>query len=250
MDFIPRLRAMGEKELATHLETKKNFLLEIVEGRWHSCLLLIRSVDQNFSFPLLFFTGKMNVNPDVVDSSAAGGGYNDEEGGSMIIRELGSLKRQWNGVLQEAVYERVMGYLLECVLRTAMRPVLDADCVSESSGGEVCRIFRSFQKVKATMAAADDEAMTKLSASWVKFCALTDLLEYRSTASFIVLFSYFLRAQALTVDSLFKPSSLSEISEMLSKGKFSSFTVRSVVTKSCILYLLTPPLHHHRALRW
>ena len=94
-----------------------------------------------------------------------------------------------------------MGHLLENCLRCAMRTVLDAECIAESSGSEVCRIFRSLQKVKATLAVPDDEAMSKLSASWTKFCALTDLLEY----------------------------SLSEISEMLSKGKFSSFTGAEMV---------------------
>jgi len=48
------------------------------------------------------------------------------------------------------------------------------------------------------MYSCSDEDMTKSVGGWSKFCALSDLLEYR----------------------------LSEISEMLPKGKFTSFTVR------------------------
>ena len=191
MDFVPRLRLMGENALVVQVEAQRKLLVGIVDT-------------------------SMKINPDA-PQSAGNFGHNNEEGASALIREFGSLQCQWSGVLQDAVYERVIGHLLECVVRSCMKPVLEAgnfilsscqhifscayyiyvECISESSGGEVCRIFSSLHKLKSALNPPSDGAITNLVESWGKFTALTDLLEY----------------------------SLSDISEALPKGKFSSFTV-------------------------
>jgi hypothetical protein len=101
MDFIPRLRAMGEKALAAQVEMQKADLVKIVETR-------------------------IRINPDVIPGpSASAVAFNNEEGASALMRELDALKGQWFGVLQDAVYERIMGFLLEYILRAAMKPVLE-----------------------------------------------------------------------------------------------------------------------------
>lgn len=186
MDFIPRFRAMGEKALAVQVDTQKTDLMKIVEGR-------------------------IKINPDVISGpSVASLGFNNEEGTSVLMRELEALKGQWFSVLQDSVYERITGYLLESIFRTAMKPVLEADCISASSGSEVCRIFRTLQRAKSILHSCSEEDMVKVVGGWGKFCALADLLEYR----------------------------LSEISEMLPKGKFTSFTVSELYICNQMKYLL------------
>jgi hypothetical protein len=59
---------------------------------------------------------------------------NDEESAGLVVRHLERLMGQWQGVLQEVVYDRVIGYLLEGVLKATMRPILETDCVTESAG--------------------------------------------------------------------------------------------------------------------
>jgi hypothetical protein len=102
MDFIPRLRSMGEKALAAQVDTQRADLVKLVEGR-------------------------IRINPDVIPGQSTSTlAFNNEEGATALMRELDALKGQWFGVLQDAVYERVMGFLLEYVLRAAMKPVLEA----------------------------------------------------------------------------------------------------------------------------
>ena len=43
---------------------------------------------------------------------------------------------------------RVVGYLLEGVLRAAMQPILTSDCVTESAGGDVSRVFRTLKRIR------------------------------------------------------------------------------------------------------
>lgn len=63
-------------------------------------------------------------------------------------RHLEGLSSQWLGVLQETVYARLMGYLVEAVLRESMRPVLGAECIAEAEGAEICRVYRSLQHIR------------------------------------------------------------------------------------------------------
>jgi hypothetical protein len=69
-------------------------------------------------------------------------GMNNEEAAGILVKHMGKLKTQWQvcttllspllssliwsqSVLQESVYNRLAGFLLEVVLRRAMRPVLE-----------------------------------------------------------------------------------------------------------------------------
>lgn len=46
------------------------------------------------------------------------------------------------------MYTRLLGHLLEYVLREAMRPILLAECISESAGADVSRVYRSLQGIR------------------------------------------------------------------------------------------------------
>ena len=123
---------------------------------------------------------------------------NDEASAALIVRHLERLRGQWQGVLQDEVYERVVGHLLEGAIRALMHPVMTADRISESAGGDICRLYRVLQRAQNSFAvgSASNDNMNRAVASWVKFCVLTDLLEY----------------------------SLSEVAEWLKRRKFVSFT--------------------------
>ena len=42
----------------------------------------------------------------------------------------------------------MVGYLLEGVLRAAMQPILEADCITESAGGDIGRIFKTLKRAR------------------------------------------------------------------------------------------------------
>ena len=191
IDFIPRLRALGEQRLVKHVEEQLALLLNLLE-----------SVNIN--------TGvKKNIDM-IVDSKPSD--TNNVDTATMIVRHLESISGQWQGVLQETMYDRVMGYLFEEVLRAAIKKVLDAEYISEDAGSDINRVFKTIQKAKSIFQGVHgsidqndnhndnnfnvDNTINSLSCSWNKFCALSDLLEY----------------------------SLSEVSEALNKLKTIGFT--------------------------
>eukprot|EP00596_Hydrurales_sp_CCMP1899_P008559 CAMPEP_0119049468 /NCGR_PEP_ID=MMETSP1177-20130426/64842_1 /TAXON_ID=2985 /ORGANISM="Ochromonas sp, Strain CCMP1899" /LENGTH=658 /DNA_ID=CAMNT_0007026749 /DNA_START=596 /DNA_END=2572 /DNA_ORIENTATION=- len=221
IDFIPRIRAMGEKCLSGHVEEQRATLSELVtrinlnpandaEGRKNTSRNgLVGAVGG----ALLKNIGGLGGLGDFAARSMGGNAkekgvlstdrfltesVNDEESAGLVVRHLERLMGQWQGVLQEIVYDRVIGYLLEDVLRAVMRPILETDCVTESAGGDISRVFRTVQRARSVFIinGSDNEAVCKIVPSWSKFCALTDLLEY----------------------------SLSEVAEWLPRRKFSSFT--------------------------
>ena len=114
------------------------------------------------------------------------------------------------------MYERLMGHLLDLVLREAMKPILTADCVSEAAGAEVSRVYRSLQHIRLVFPSAeggsDNEALQRVCGSWVKFLALTDLLEF----------------------------SLSDVAEWLPRKKFATFTGSEMTALIKALFEDTP----------
>mmetsp|Transcript_21014 Transcript_21014/g.30337 ORF Transcript_21014/g.30337 Transcript_21014/m.30337 type:complete len:765 (+) Transcript_21014:80-2374(+) len=181
VDFIPRFRAMGERCLQGHVEEQKKTLLVLL-GKVRVYVAEEEEADE--------FSGGGPLGPDME-------GSNSEEAAAVLVKHMGRLKGQWQSVLQESVYNRLVGFLLEVVLRRAMRPVLEAKYISESTATDVSRVFKIIQKSRSVFSdARDDESLLTLVGSWGKFCALSDLLEF----------------------------SLSEIAEWLPRRKFSSFT--------------------------
>ena len=50
---------------------------------------------------------------------------NDAEAAMRVGKHLQRLQGQWQHILQDSVYDRLMGYLLEYVLRAVMKPVFE-----------------------------------------------------------------------------------------------------------------------------
>ena len=46
---------------------------------------------------------------------------------------------------------RVVGYLLETVLRLAIQPILEAECITECAGIDIGRIFRTLQRSRCVI---------------------------------------------------------------------------------------------------
>lgn len=166
VDFIPRLRSLGQKCLAKHTELQKSTLL--------SCLDSIR------------------LSP-LGDSGDAG---NNDEGAVRTMNHLEQLRSQWQNVLPDNVYERIMGYLVECIIRSAVAPVQAADVIAATAATDIGRIFRSLSKCKNVLLDTQEENVLRMVPSYNKFCVLTELLDY----------------------------SISEVMEWLPRKKFSSFT--------------------------
>jgi len=193
IDFIPRLRSLGEQRLVKHVEEQLTLLLNLLES--------------------------VNICTDIKKSDISietkANGINNVDTAIMIVRHLESISGQWQGVLQETMYDRVIGYLFEEVLRAAIEKVLKAEYISEDAGSDINRVFKTIQKAKyifqrgATFIDQNDSNnfmndnsynidsnINSLSSSWNKFCALSDLLEF----------------------------SLSEVTEALPKLKSTGFT--------------------------
>jgi centromere/kinetochore protein ZW10 len=133
VDFIPRFRSVGEQCLRSHLEDQRVALSS-----------LIRHV---------------HLSPDGEESGGSSSTtdgqeavvLNDEQSAERLRAHMERLSHQWLGVLQEDVYCRVMGHLLEGVLEQLMAPLLRADCISAEAGTEISRIFKAVQKIRFVM---------------------------------------------------------------------------------------------------
>jgi hypothetical protein len=221
-DFIPRFRSLGDRCLGRHLEEQRAALSELVQ-RMHISVEGDAADAPGSSAAGegigmrggllrggLALAGKLSSKLKAATalgdgSSGSARRCNDEDGAVLVRRQLERLSAQWLGVLQEAAYARLLGHLLDCVLREAMAPVLAAECIAESAGAEVSRVFRSLQQVRAIFPSSGDgrerdrdgdEALQRVCGSWRKFVALADLLEF----------------------------SLSDVADWLPRKKFAPFT--------------------------
>lgn len=122
IDLIPRFRAAGEEVLTAHLQEQKQTLLELV--------------------------GRINVSPSGESTEQRGRAVNDEEGATMLVRHMQKLSGQWQSVLQDPVYERLIGYLTESILRACMESLLQAECISETAGSDINRIFKTLLRIR------------------------------------------------------------------------------------------------------
>jgi protein transport protein DSL1/ZW10 len=166
------LRALGQKCLAKHTELEKAALLD--------CMARVRLA------PL----GEEDAR------TGATGGINCDEGAVRTMSHLEQLRGQWQNVLPDSVYERVMGYLVECVLRCAVAPVQEADVIAATAATDIGRIFRSLSKCKDVLLDAQPDNVQRMVPSYNKFVVLTDLLDF----------------------------SISDVMEWLPRKKFASFT--------------------------
>jgi hypothetical protein len=211
-DYIPRIRTMGDACMNRHLEEQQATLLELVtrirlnpEGEVPPSpageKIEVQIRPGGLLRGGLELAGRLGTKLSSVldtDAVAMDTVMNDEETAALVVRHLERLSSQWLGVLQEAVYCRLAGHLLEGVLQEVMKPLMASEFIAESSAIDITRVFRTLQRARLVFPdeSKDDESLCRICASWRKFLALTDLLEY----------------------------SLSEVAEWLPRKKFSSFT--------------------------
>jgi hypothetical protein len=134
IDFIPRFRVIGDDVLTAHLEEQKQTLDLLVQ--------------------------RININTlgDDEDTAArpTDSIINAEEGATLILKHMQKLTGQWHDVLQEPVFERLEGYLVESTLRTCMKPLLEVRCIPDKQHTHVSNIVCSqnaFQRVLALILA-------------------------------------------------------------------------------------------------
>lgn len=109
IDFIPRLRSIGEAKLAIHVEAQMSAL------------------QKNLSQVKLSTTSSNLCN----NSQAA----ND------VIRHFNQLRDHWSQVFQESMYLKLISQMYERLLQSAMAPVIEAKHISEQAKFDVHRIF-------------------------------------------------------------------------------------------------------------
>lgn len=170
IDFIPRLRKLGDQVMRNHLTQQQTILREMVKRIGISP---DRQVKKNVGASSASATGKtlgtgliadhlkskflkqssvrenenevsLNQMLDAKDEECS----NDENRASMLVDQLEKLSTQWLGVLQEVSYARFMGFLIDDVLRELMVPVLQTECITETAASEIYRIFKIMQRVK------------------------------------------------------------------------------------------------------
>lgn len=142
IDFFPRLRSIGEQVLSRHIDDAKDKIAQFV------------------------VTANINPNSDSEDDSggklsriraAAINGIkkssvpvNNEQVVPQIISYFVGLRDQWIDVMQEGTYQRIMGHLLESMLRLFMEPLLSSacNCITEMAAADISRLFRSLQKLR------------------------------------------------------------------------------------------------------
>lgn len=206
IDFIPRLRNAAEKCLVgNHLSSQQTVLLEMVRriklrpDRDPSQSSAVTTHDRkNLLSESLKMAGKLK-NQFLQRGTAEGASKfqaesserimtsideledespeNNEAGAGALLGHLERLSAQWLGVLQEEVYGKVMGQLLDAVFREAMSPLLEADLISAVAASEIYRIFKTLQRARSLLPSLLN--IKVMCASYVKFCALTDMLEFK-----------------------------------------------------------------------
>ena len=137
-------------------------------------------------------------------AGAGGGSANDEVAALALTQHMTSLRGIWHGVLQESVYERLVGHLVGHVLQSAMQVVMTAPMISESACNDIVRVFQALQGCRGIFADESPEMIARLVGPWTKFLALTELLGF----------------------------SMNDIAEWLPRRKFADFTcneLRSLV---------------------
>jgi uncharacterized protein YoaH (UPF0181 family) len=210
VDFIPRFRLLGESCLANHLEEQREVITELVRRIRISPTgtVVADPFDESENDAPVEQVHTLNRAGKIISggiriarqikgvakkireahrSRHDGSRVNDEDAAVQVSRHIERLGSQWRDVLQESVYCRLMGYLIECAMRAAMKPILVADTIGEAAGTDISRILRKLQVVQQVFPARATGGVSSESeirsaatecASWRKFCALADLLEY------------------------------------------------------------------------
>jgi len=231
MDFIPRLRVLGEKCLATYVDRQQSMLRGLLEEVRLNTTDEDDEEDEQGGMPLRRGDGgdregegagpgpagslvgslveRLGLAPREREGGdrdtlrhrgGEGGGTNDEVKAAQLTQHLEGLREQWQAVLQESVYERLIGHLVGAVLATAMDRVTSATLISENACNDMIRVFRTLQGCQTLFVDPSPQGVARVVPCWTKFSALTDLLGY----------------------------SVNEIAEWMPRLKFADFTAQEL----------------------
>ena len=143
VDFVPRLRALGERCLQTHVEKQRVELSRLlaqvrlspadeggnvveqgtVKSQGGGGLGAVGGVGL-FALAGRTLTAASSLHHSSNGNKSAIGGGNDEAAAAALVGRLEAVCSQLHGVLSDAAYERAVGHLVECLLREAMHPLL------------------------------------------------------------------------------------------------------------------------------
>jgi hypothetical protein len=80
------------------------------------------------------------------ERKSSASGSNSDVGAELVAAHLRMLSQQWRNVLQDTIFSRLIGSLVECVLHVCIQPLLESDCIDASAGVDIARIFKTIQK--------------------------------------------------------------------------------------------------------
>jgi hypothetical protein len=179
IDFIPRLRKCAEKCLQHHVAHQQRLLQEMIyrmnvspdrdsksinisrkpnlltesfkiAGKLKNKLLHSGTVEgirgMSMTAAAVESTSETIKEEDGIDSTDLP--PNNENRAVILVHHLEKLSSQWFGVLQDEYYGRMMSLLIDNVLQEAMKPVLNADCITATSASEIHRIFKVLQRAR------------------------------------------------------------------------------------------------------
>jgi hypothetical protein len=180
IDFIPRLRKLGDTCMSTHLQQQQTLIQEMIDrikitpDRQQSAQTPSSSSAAGSSSSGGLLGGGLSKlkNKFLSSSNSAGGkngkdaeesanitlgtqflsmeddGANDENRALILVNHLERLSTQWLGVLQDIAYSRIMNLLMEKILSSIMAPVLQTECITETACGEISRVYKLLQRTK------------------------------------------------------------------------------------------------------
>jgi hypothetical protein len=168
IDFIPRLRKLGDQCMQHHLVEQLGLMKTMVEN-----IKITPDREQQTAGPSasdnlikggLKLAGKLtskflkvSANIDV-DETKVGridlkklnseDDANDDGRANILVSHLEGLSTQWLGVLQENPYGRFMGLIIDEMLKLVMAPMLQTDCITETACGEITRVFKTILRTR------------------------------------------------------------------------------------------------------
>lgn len=169
IDFIPRLRKLGDHCMLTHLTQQQALLKEMVdrikitpdreqEEMPKAAIAAKGLLSGGFQIAgklrSKFLKVSANIDEPAVNSDINIADFdgentaNDESRAGILVGHLERLSTQWLGVLQDGAYARFTGLLIEDVVKALMQPLLTTECISETAGGEISRVFKIIQRTR------------------------------------------------------------------------------------------------------
>jgi len=170
-DYIPRFRTLGDACMSRHIDEQRNSLLSLVhavnintEGDEDidSKSMLVSKVD---TLPVRpgglregILKGSLKLADTLssrvigirlsTDGSDRSNQCNDYERALLIRKHMEHLSNQWLNVLQDQIYSRLFGFMLDAMIRELMKPLLVAECIDTTAGNEINRIFKTMQQIR------------------------------------------------------------------------------------------------------